>query len=407
MIEHQLDQLRLSQIAAEIEHEQQQRAAAAAMAAAAAQHLHRQQQQQQIATTLAATSLPPFMASMSQQLHHPNHQTMMQIGQQVNEDHIDDKQTSGATTSGLSHQQAAVAHQQYLRDHQALESRLLNEFIAKMMLNRDEQQHQDRPPAPPAPPPMRHGAEMLTQSLDSATPTHRCDACDISFWTRDLLNYHLMTQCSARSQPSPTRPLAFKFSGPNNFASPPQQLQVPQPSLQNPTDERALIDNLLLAPPGHNHTAPIHRHSFHKPSKSASPTGRRPFGEASTTNNANSLVGIYTGNQHEPQTLIDETLLSRGLASDGSDNWQARLNELSILKQQLLTVPSSSSSTWAHSRATSQIGLPTAISALAKTAAKGSNMTTTAAAAATTTMTTGHESLPFKKRKISEPNMRY
>ena len=138
-----------------------------------------------------------------------------------------------------------------------------------------------------------HGSELQTQPLDSATPLHRCDTCDISFWTADLLNYHRMTQCAAPKE-QPIRPLAFNFNGPNNFND-------------------------------HNQL-----------SKSVSPPKKQP----------------------------SPPIADGGSRVTGGVLWAQQLENISILKQQLLTTASVLSS------------VP-------------------------------HGSLPFKKRKISEPNMRH
>lgn len=333
VIEQQLDQLRASHLGAAIEHEHQQRIAVSMLqqnASAPSGHHHRQRQQ--------------FNSHSRQQVADALTTIHRQLARQ------DD---------GLGSSSSATC-QHYLREHQALESHLLNEFLAKMMLDREEQQ---RDPSwrqlqlRPSMMHLEHGTELLTQSLDSATPAHRCDACDISFWTKDLLNYHLMTQCVARTGPPPTRPLAFTFSGPNGFdSSPPAAAHHHQQP-----------DKVHLMPP-----RPIqHRHSHHhQPSKSVSPPRRRP------ATCSDDPAGAPPANSQEfGRVLTPPEVRQPGLDEFANASWARRLNELSILKQQLLT---------------SQSGATTA------TAMSG-----------TRNATSGHESLPFKKRKISEPNMRY
>lgn len=161
LLEHQLDQLRLSrQLAITLE-------PLAARDQLESSNLN-QQQQPQIAAfpsaiyPLAANHSANYLQQQHQQLLFDQHQLMLT---------------------------------EYLREEQQRRASLANHQLT------------------------HHGSELITQSLDRTTPAHRCDICDISFWTRDLLNYHRITQCQAKPQHSHQPPLAYNFVGPNNFSA--------------------------------------------------------------------------------------------------------------------------------------------------------------------------------------------
>lgn len=194
-------------------------------------------------------------------------------------------------------------------------------------------------------------SELLDRPLDSATPTHRCDTCDIAFWTRDLLNYHKLTQCVVgdNSATSTNKPLAYNFTGPNNYELLNQQMQ------QNLEDQTAQTHSPLgLANRG-------------KACKSVSPPRSR-----CTLEKLSEISDSKDGNQQQELLNPYKTTSSTSVQANESttEDEEKKMDELSILKQQLLQSNNSTGAT--------QSGLVIA-----------------------------PESLPLKKRKISEPNMRY
>lgn len=379
-----------------------------------------------------------------------------------------------------------------LSERQAHESQMLNEFLARLMLNRDnhntsttitannnhhhhhhhQQQQQQHPlmhqtdlmhQAQQQPiighanmsdqqqhQQHQHPSDMFTQPLDSATPPHRCNACDVSFWTRDLLNYHLMTSCSARTGPEPNAPIAFNFNHPNGFdrllsptnghhsshAEPNWQHELLRDShlivpselasrqlgalahhqfgplplahaksqsinldlmSQQEQQQRQLIASFQLENQKGNHLNVVRNgpHSEVVHSKSASPPRRRTYNELDAPHEPIQLQAPpnqafkrdqqqqqqttsshdFRNREHKPTPLVAPNSPHKTRES-AELTWQQRLNELCILKQQLLTVPTQQQQQQQihqHKQQTSE-----------------------------------HESsLPIKKRKISEPNMRY
>lgn len=200
--------------------------------------------------------------------------------------------------------------------------------------------------------------ETLAMSLESSTPLHRCDTCDIPFWTRDLLNYHLIAQCTGISQHYSNhlnyqlsaseqnfrRPLSFNFTGPNSFDHYLNGCQQRAPAKNRK-------DNLIeperqLSPPKQSNHPPDHH------SRSASP----PRHSQELLRD----VGLNAEARQQATDEIKEGVMLAGRASKSS----MASEHISILKQQLLTEP-------LH---------PPEVE---------------------------DQFLPFKKRKISEPNMKY
>lgn len=312
---------------------------------AAARDLHRQQQQQQanLISSLNQELVAKLLLERQQQLQNfENQQQMIEqrnnLDQQLRLSHQQQNlfnnhlQTNNFNVGLLAsihatnnvtqqvgveqpqpihHRHSHIAATSYLREQQALESQLLRDYLSQMMppaaaaaatgIINQQQAASQLEPINHNLQSITHGRELLTHSLDSAIPEHRCDHCDISFWTLDLLDYHQRTQCSARKDRHLIQtPIAFSFGSSATMAA-------NNHACENP------FDNPMF-------------------SKSASPPRR-------------------------PQQISP------------ADATRQPANNSSILKQQLLTSHSANTN---HS----SINVP-------------------------------HESLPFKKRKISEPNMRY
>lgn len=304
--QQQLEQLRLSQhLAASIEQRSEHQVALASAVAngsisayMAAQHLLQLQNHHHLLAT-----------------HHPNP--------------FDDNRYNHPLSHPSLQQSNPTCNSNYLSEHQALESHFLRNFLSQVMSDRDREHEQQNPQQQQQHSAigcnLGHGAELLTQSLDSGKPAHRCDACDISFWTKDLLSYHILTQCTARFSPAQSRPpLAFNFAGPQSGSF--DQIQSLQKQL----------------------------------SKSVSPPKRSLFGNSSKSTvvkHASEVAHEGTIAEDANLTLINCPNTRKGF----SPSWKSMSNDISILKQQLLTMPNN---------------VP-------------------------------HDTLPFKKRKISEPIMRY
>lgn len=273
------------------------------------------------------------------------------------------------------------------RQQQIHESQLLNEYLSRMMLN--GQSNSTFGTLLPA--------STLTTSQHQQqlpeSPTYRCEACDISFWTQDLLNYHSITQCAARQGPQLAKPLAFNFVGPNNFDSlatqQQQQQQQPQPSISSGSNNHNFLSvppNALRQPAHSTHRHSHHHSTYQVQSKSASPPHRRrPHDE-------------------QEQSAIDERVVVNLMAQSSGDFGHllgtgsvAENLRLSILKQQLLGSGISGSTLMAH------IDEPHNLSTQEPAIQHNQDHIATANQA----MPAGSTLLPFKKRKISEPNMRY
>lgn len=135
---------------------------------------HQQQADQQIAMAIAA-------------LHLEQHQKLEQQTQMVErqQERISD-QLSRANRLSQTGERAAFSngHNSPTPEQQLA---VIQELLS--VLRNQQQQHQTPFMT------MEHSGELLTQSLDSATPSHKCQLCGMAFWTRDLLNYHQLTQC--------------------------------------------------------------------------------------------------------------------------------------------------------------------------------------------------------------------
>jgi len=277
-------------------------------------------------------------------------------------------------------EQDAIMKAWYERQQQQLDSQLLNEYLARMMLSNQSNAlnaliHTNIPNMVSL-----SAQQQQQQSRQPDSPAHRCDACDISFWTQDLLNYHSLTQCTARRGPQLARPVAFNFAGPNNFDS------ITSRSIASISGERkdgcSFNDYLLTVPPTVDTRSPAHRHSHHHisystQSKSASPPHRRSNQDDQTRRDEEALNVLLS----QAASSSSYGLNYPSLAGKVGESVQ-----LSILKNKLME-----SGITKHTTG-DQLDEPYNLSKTNTT---------------TQTFETKSTLLPFKKRKISEPNLRY